>query len=151
MKKLVKPPRLKAGDTVATVSLSSGIAGDAEIRHRYEQGKRRLREVFGLHVVEMPHTLAGSEYLYAHPEKRAEDLMAAFRDPEIKAVISCTGGNESIRLHPFVDYRVIADNPKLYSGFSDSTITHFMCYKAGLASLYGPSLPNFIMIKAMAL
>ena len=60
MLKLKKPPALKAGDTVATVSLSWGGAGDEELRWRYEQGKQRLEEVFQLRVVEMPHTLAGT-------------------------------------------------------------------------------------------
>lgn len=140
MKPLRKAPCLAPGDTVATVSLSSGLAGDAAMRWRYQQGKRRIEELFGLKVVEMPHTLAGSDYLYEHPEARAQDLMDAFAEPSIKAVISCTGGDDSIRLHPYMDYEVLANNPKLYSGFSDSTVTHLMCLKAGLSSLYGPSV-----------
>ena len=43
----------------------------------------------GLEVVEMKHTLAGTEYIYNHPEKRAEDLMNAFSDNSIKAIIAC--------------------------------------------------------------
>lgn len=40
---------------------------------KQQVGKRRLEEEFGLEVVEMPHTLKGSEYIYDHPEKRAEE------------------------------------------------------------------------------
>ena len=69
---LIKPPALKRGDKIATVSLSWGGAGDKEILWRYNQGKERLQEEFGLEVIEMEHTLKGSEYLYNHPEKRAE-------------------------------------------------------------------------------
>jgi muramoyltetrapeptide carboxypeptidase LdcA involved in peptidoglycan recycling len=36
----------------------------------------------------MPNSLKGTEYLYNHPEARAEDLMAAFRDPDIKAIFT---------------------------------------------------------------
>ena len=39
---MIKPKKLKRGDTVAIVSLSSGTAGDEAFRHRYEQGKKRL-------------------------------------------------------------------------------------------------------------
>lgn len=54
---LIKPTRLQVGDKVATVSLSWGGAGDADIRWRYEVGKKRLQEDFGLEVVEMPSSL----------------------------------------------------------------------------------------------
>lgn len=140
MKQLVRPSRLQPGDTVATVSLSAGLAGTPQLRWRYEQGKRRLQEVFGLRVVEMPHTLAPQDHVAAHPEARAADLMQAFADPQIKAVFSCIGGSDSIRLMPYIDYDVIAANPKIFCGYSDTTVNHLMCYKAGLASFYGPAV-----------
>lgn len=140
MKVLRKPQMLKAGDRVATVSLSWGGAGDEELRWRYQQGKERLQTIFGLEVIEMEHTLAGSEYIYQHPEKRAEDLMKAFADPEIKGIIACIGGIESIRMLPYIDYELIYHNPKVFIGYSDSTTTHMICNKAGISSIYGPTL-----------
>lgn len=142
MLNLIKPPMLKPGDTVATVSSSWGGAGDEEIRWRYEQGKERLEQVFGLNVVEMPHTLSGTDFVYRHPEKRAEDLMQAFVDPSIKAIISCIGGSDSIRMLPFIDFEQIHRNPKIVTGYSDSTVSHFLCMKAGISSFYGLSLLN---------
>lgn len=62
MLNLVKPQRLKLGDKVATVSLSWGGAGDIDLLWRYNVGKKRLEEEFGLEVVEMPNTLKGSDY-----------------------------------------------------------------------------------------
>ena len=50
-----RPVRLKAGDTVAVVSLSWGGLGEAELLHRYLIAKRRLEEDFGLRVRPMPH------------------------------------------------------------------------------------------------
>src|SRR5699024_9930856 len=88
----------------------------------------------------MPHSLKGSDYLYKHPEKRAEDLMTAFRDPNIKAIISNIGGEESIRLLPYIDFEVIRQNPKIVTGYSDTTITHLFCWTAGLSSHYGLAL-----------
>lgn len=120
MKPLQKPARLRPGDTVAAVSLSWGGAGDAELLWRYELGKQRIRELLGLTVVEMPHTLAGSEFLYRHPEARARDLMQAFSDSRIKGIFSCIGGDDSIRLLPFIDFDVIAANPKVFLGYSDT-------------------------------
>jgi muramoyltetrapeptide carboxypeptidase LdcA involved in peptidoglycan recycling len=36
----------------------------------------------------MEHTLDNAQEVYAHPEQRAKDLMNAFKNPNIKAIIS---------------------------------------------------------------
>ncbi len=138
--KLIKPERLTPGDTVASVSLSWGGAGDPEINWRYLLGKKRLEDIFGLKVVEMSTTLKGSEYVYSHPEERAKDLMDAFKDPEIRGIFSCIGGDDSIRMLPYIDYELIRENPKVFIGYSDTTITHLICHKAGISSFYGASI-----------
>lgn len=140
MQTLIVPQHLKAGDKVATVSLSWGGAGDENLRWRYEIGKKRLQEEFGLEVVEMPTTLAGTEYVYKHPEQRAKDFMGAFEDSSIRAIFSCIGGDDSIRMLPYIDFDVIRKNPKIFLGYSDSTVAHFICRKAGIRSYYGPSI-----------
>lgn len=140
MQKLIKPQKLNRGDKIATVSLSWGGAGDTDLLWRYNLGKKRLQEQFGLEVVEMPNTLKGSDFLYHHPEKRAEDLMTAFSDVSIKAIFSCIGGDESIRMLPYIDFNIIKTNPKIFIGYSDTTVTHFMCLKANLSSFYGVSV-----------
>ncbi|WP_040214590.1 S66 family peptidase [Clostridium polynesiense] len=137
---LIKPQMLKRGDKIATISLSWGGAGDKDILWRYNQGKKRLEEEFGLEVVEMENTLKGSECLYNHPEKRAEDLMNAFKDKSIKGIFSCIGGDDSIRLLPYIDFDIIRNNPKVFMGYSDANVTHMICLKAGLSSFYGPAV-----------
>lgn len=135
---MIKPKHLQAGDIVATVSLSWGGAG--ELPHRYEQGKRQLEDTFGVTVIEMTNTLKPNEWLHDNPQARADDLHEALRNPEVKAIISNIGGDDSIRLLPYIDVDLIRDNPKIFLGFSDSTITHFMFYRAGVTSFYGTSL-----------
>lgn len=137
---LIKPKMLQAGDKVATISLSWGGAGEPDLKWRYEQGVERLEKVFQLEVVSMPNSLKGSDYLYENPKARAEDLMNAFKDPTIKGIISNIGGSDSIRLLPYIDFDVIRDNPKVFIGYSDSTVTHLFCHKAGISSFYGPSV-----------
>jgi muramoyltetrapeptide carboxypeptidase LdcA involved in peptidoglycan recycling len=137
---LQKPKALQKGDTIASVSLSWGGAGDADLLWRYQVGKERLETLFGLTVVEMPNTLKGSTFLADHPQSRAQDLMDALCNPSIKAVFSCIGGNDSIRLLPFIDFSLLAEHPKIFLGYSDSTVTHLMFYKAGVGSFYGPSI-----------
>jgi muramoyltetrapeptide carboxypeptidase LdcA involved in peptidoglycan recycling len=137
---LKKPNKLQRGDKVATVSPSWGGAGEPEIRWRYEQGVKRLEEVFGLEVVPMPNSLKGADYLYKNPQARAEDLMTAFKDEQIKGIITNIGGDDSIRLLPYIDFEVIRDNPKIFMGYSDVTISHLFCHKAGVSSFYGPAI-----------
>ena len=134
---MIKPKRLKKGDKVATISLSWGGAGD--LRYRYEVGKKQLQEEFGLEVVETKNGLKSSKWLYENPEARAEDLMLALEDKSIKGIISNIGGEESIRTLPYIDIEIIKNNPKIFIGFSDTTVTHFCFYKAGVTSFFGTS------------
>ncbi|AWE06911.1 LD-carboxypeptidase [Lysinibacillus sp. 2017] len=137
---LVKPKMLQPGDFVATVSPSWGGAGESELKWRYEQGVKRLEDLFGLKVIAMPNSLKGADYLYNSPQARAEDLMVAFKDEKIKGIIANIGGNDSIRLLPYIDFDVIRDNPKVFMGYSDVTIAHLFCLKAGISSFYGPAI-----------
>lgn len=134
---MIKPKKLNSGDVVAFISLSWGGAGI--FRDRYEQGKRQFEQTFDCKVIETPNALADSEYLYKHPEVRASDLMWAFQNPKVKAIFSNIGGNDTIRLLPYIDFDVIKNNPKIFMGFSDTTSNHFMLSHAGLVSFYGPS------------
>ncbi len=130
---------------VAIVSLSSGIIGEPFVRFEMEIGLQRLKE-YGLNVKFMPHALKGLDYVKAHPEKRADDLLQAFRDPEIDMILCAIGGDDTYRLLPYLfDHNELADsvNDKLFLGFSDTTINHLMLHKVGLRSFYGQAfLPD---------
>lgn len=136
--RLIVPPRLSTGDTIAVVSPSWG--GPSVFPHRYEAGLTCLRERFRFNIVEMPHARADADWLAANPAARAADIMTAFADPTIRGVFASIGGDDAIRLEPFLDLAVLTANPKLLIGYSDTTAIHFACLKAGVQSLYGPSI-----------
>ena len=140
---MVVPKKLKKGDKVAIVSLSSGILGENFIKHELEIGIKRLKE-FGLVPVIMPNALKGIEYLKNNPEKRAEDLKQAFMDDNIKMIITAIGGDDTYRTIPYLmeDFEFInavKNNPKIFTGFSDTTINHLMFSRLGLQTFYGPA------------
>jgi muramoyltetrapeptide carboxypeptidase LdcA involved in peptidoglycan recycling len=135
---LVRPPRLRPGDRVAAVTLSWG--GPGEVPHRYEAGKRQLEEAFGVTVVEMPHSLADPEFVADHPQARVDDLHRALADPSIAGIVSSIGGDDSIRLLPLLDLELVAANPKVFLGYSDSTVTQMAFLRAGVVSFYGPAI-----------
>ena len=130
---------------IAIVSLSRGIIGEAGVQFEVEIGLRRLQE-YGLNVRFMPHAKKGPEYVSAHPEKRAEDLLQAFRDPEIDMILCAIGGDDTYRLLPYLfdhDELKNAVTDKVFLGFSDTTINHLMLHKVGLKTFYGQAfLPD---------
>lgn len=137
------PKKLKRGDRVAVVSLSAGILGEAFCAHNVEIGTRRLKE-YGLEPVFMPHALRGVDYLKEHPESRAADLKTAFLDDSIAGIICAIGGDDTYRLLPYLMedgefIQAVERRPKLFTGFSDTTINHLMFYRLGLCTYYGPA------------
>ena len=136
MKKM-KPQMLRPGSRIAAISLSWG--GPGAIPYRYEIGKQQFEEAFGVTVIETEHALRDADWLARNPKARADDLMAAFVDETIDGIISTIGGEDSIRTLPYLDLDLIRNNPKIFMGFSDTTISHAACFKAGIVSFYGPS------------
>lgn len=139
----MKPNKLKHGDKVAIVSLSSGILGEAFAKHELDLGIKRMEE-FGLVPVFMENSLKGMEYIKNHPEKRADDLKQAFADNSIKAIFCAIGGTDSYLTLPHLMsdetfIKNVKSNPKIFVGFSDSTTSHIMLNKLGLTTFYGQS------------
>jgi muramoyltetrapeptide carboxypeptidase LdcA involved in peptidoglycan recycling len=134
----IKPPHLKRGDRVAVVTPCWG--GPGSFPHRYEAGKQQLASLFDFDIVELPHVRADAEWLDRNPTARADDFMAAFADRSVKAVIASIGGDDSYRLIPYLDLEIIHQNPKVFLGYSDTTVLSFGLLKAGMVSFYGPTI-----------
>lgn len=140
----MKPQHLKAGDKVAIVSLSSGILGEDFIKHELDLGIKRLKKL-ELEPVIMPNATKGIKFLATHPEARVQDLLNAFLNPSIKAIICAIGGEDAYKTIPYIldnkDFlNAVKNNPKIFMGFSDTTINHLTLNKIGLNTFYGPAL-----------
>ena len=132
---------MSAIKTVGIVSLSSGVLGEAFVKHELDLGLKRL-EAYGLNVKFTSNALRGMAYLKDHPEARAADFIEAFRDPEIDLIMTAIGGDDTYRLLPYLfdgeDFAdAVRENPKPFLGFSDTTTNHLMLHKLGLPSFYG--------------
>lgn len=135
---LIKPHKLVAGDKVAVISPS--WAGASVFPHRYSAGKKQLQEEFGLVVVEAPNAMLSAQENADNPQKRAADINWAVKNDEIKAIIPIIGGDDAVRLLPFLDYAAIRQNPKILLGYSDGTVLHLAFLHAGVQSIYGPAI-----------
>lgn len=138
---MIKPQRLKAGDKIAIVSLSSGVLGETFAAHELELGEKRLKE-FGLQPVYTPNAKKGIAYIKDHPEARAADLKQAFKDPAIKGIVCAVGGDDTFKTIPYLlddpeFVETVKNNPKVFLGYSDTTNNHLMFYKLGLQTYYG--------------
>lgn len=138
--KFIALPKLKKGDKVAI--LSPSFAAPGKWPHVYELGLKRIREVFELEPVEFPTTTQ----IGASKEERSKDLIDAFKDTEIKAVIASLGGNDQVTYVKNLPAEPFINNPKPFFGFSDNT--HFMnhLWLNGVPSYYGGAvLTQFAM------
>jgi len=141
---MIKPKKLAKGDKVAIISLSSGLLGETFMAYQKELIEKRLRE-FELEVVFTPNSLKGRDFIENNPQARAEDLKWAFEDESIKGIICAIGGVDTYKTVPFLlDDEIfinnVKSNPKIFIGYSDSTINHLMFHKIGLTTYYGHSL-----------
>ena len=123
---------------ITIVSLSKGILGENFIRHELDLGLKRLDEL-GIEVGFSKHALSGEKFISEHPESRAQDLLEAFKD-DSDMILCAIGGDDTYRLLPYLfehDELKKAVKEKVFLGFSDSTVNHFMLHKVGLRTFYG--------------
>ena len=133
-------PKLRKGDKVAI--LSPSFAAPGKWPHVYQLGLQRIRDIFGLNPIEFPST----SKIGATKEERSNDLINAFKDTEIKAVIASLGGDDQVTYVKDLPSEPFVNNPKPFFGFSDNT--HFMnhLWLNGIPSYYGGAvLTQFAM------
>ena len=131
MNKLCK---LRPGDKVAI--LSPSFAAPGKWPAVYQLGLKRLRDDFGLLPVEYPTTTK----LGAMGAERTSDLIAAFSDPDIKAVIASIGGDDQVTYVKNLPSEPFAQNPKPFFGYSDNSHLCNFLFLNGIPSYYGGSL-----------
>src|SRR3989344_1771829 len=143
-----KPAKLKSGDKVAIVSPSWG--GPSVFPHIYENGIKVLKE-WDLEIVEYPTARMDAGFLRENHQVRAKDINDAFVNPENKAIFASIGGDDSVRILPFLDKNIIVNNPKILMGYSDTSTLHVFLSLQGLVSFYGPSImAGFLQMNSLS-
>lgn len=124
---------LKTGDTIGLICPSS-----AEDPEKIKYGIELIKS-FGFNIKEGNHIYDRKGYLAGEDRHRAEDLMNMFKDPEVDMVLCIRGGYGAMRILPYLDFSVIADNPKIFMGFSDVTVLLNNIYKqCNFPTFHGP-------------
>lgn len=138
---LVKPKRLRKGDTIRIVAPASNMVSLS--KPAVARGVENL-EKLGFNVEIDPNVYRVYKGTAGRPVERAESLMDAFTDPSVDGIMCCWGGFNSNDIIDYLDYRAIRDNPKVFIGYSDITILNTVLYKeAGLVNFQGPAFITF--------
>jgi muramoyltetrapeptide carboxypeptidase LdcA involved in peptidoglycan recycling len=95
---------------------------------------RRIRVELELEPVEFPTTRTQGS-----PGERADDLNAAFADPDIRGVMATIGGDDQITVLRHLDPDAVLDDPKPFVGFSDNTNVLNWLWFHGVAGIHGGS------------
>ncbi|MGH9803513.1 MAG: S66 peptidase family protein [Blastocatellia bacterium] len=130
---IIKPAALKPGDLVAVVAPASNLKSDYLVR-----GVTEL-ERLGFRIKHRPDILDKARYTAGSDQRRAEELIQAFADPEVKAVWAARGGYGVMRILRLLDEQVLRANPKIFIGYSDMTALHLYLYRRfGWVTFHGP-------------
>lgn len=138
------PPPLKKGDLIALIFPAFFLNKDSleaqQILHRKAKwlNQRGYRTIFYPNRVKMHGYLAGTD------KQRAEALMAAWKNPEVKAIWCVRGGYGTPRLLDLLDYKWIQEHPKILIGMSDITALHIAIFQqTGLVTFLAPVFNSF--------
>ncbi|MEX2110574.1 MAG: LD-carboxypeptidase [Gemmatimonadaceae bacterium] len=134
---LNRPAPLLPGDTIGVVAPSY-----APRPAWLNRGVLAL-EAAGYNVLLDPEVERFRRFQRKEDERRAQNLMGIWLNPEVKAVISCTGGYGAVRLLPYLDPEVFRRNPKAFVGYSDVTALHlWLMRQAHLRVFHGPTVDD---------
>jgi len=136
---MLKSKKLEKGQTIGVVSPASPSFNKSQIL----RGKETL-ESLGYKVILSKNLNKTKGLVSASEEERAQDINDMFRHDEIDAIFVSQGGYGSAQLISRLDYDVIRQNPKIFTGFSDITSLHLAIGKfAGLITFHGPGMGRF--------
>lgn len=130
---VIKPKRLKKGDTIGLVAPGSFIK-ESELKESITN-----LESLGFKAVYSENILSRYGYLGGKDEERAADINNMFSRKDVDAIMCARGGYGCARLLGMLDYKIIKANPKILIGYSDITALINAIYtKTGLIGFHGP-------------
>jgi len=138
MKKMIKPPALQEGDTVAVIA-PSGLVDRELTEVAIEQigswgyNVRRAASLYEKHGI-----FAGTD------GQRLAGLQSALDDEQVKAVICARGGYGLSRIIDRLDFSAFSKRPKWIVGYSDISVLHlFVNCRLGISTIHGEMPLNY--------
>lgn len=130
--KLIRPPYLEAGDTVAIVA-PAGIL--REQNGEIDQAIVLLKS-WGLNVIIGQHVYSQANHFAGTDDERCQDFQNALDDPTISAIWCARGGYGTVRILDKLNFIKFKKHPKWLIGFSDITALHNQLHNEGFESIH---------------
>ncbi len=133
--------KLKTGDEIRVIAPSRNLTIIYPKAHKYAVD---FWQKEGFNLIFSKNCRENGKFDSSSIKSRVDDIHEAFSDPNVKMIITCVGGFNSNQLLPYLDFDLIARNPKSFCGYSDITALHNAIYaKTGLVTYYGPHYMSF--------
>ena len=136
---LLRPRALAKGDAIGIVTPSYTPRASW-----LERGVKSLKHA-GFKVILDAEINESRRFQRSEDERRAENFMGMWLNPEVKAVLAATGGYGAVRIIPHLEASIFRKNPKIFVGYSDITALHlWLMRKANLRAFHGPTADDLI-------
>jgi muramoyltetrapeptide carboxypeptidase len=136
---LLRPPVLRKGETIGVVAPSYSP------REGWLTRGVKALERAGFNVLLDPELMTFRRFLRKEDERRAENFIAMWVNPEVKAIIGGTGGYGAVRMLPYLEPEIFRLHPKSFVGYSDITALHlWLNRRAGLRTFHGPTIDDLV-------
>ena len=137
MQDTIIPHKLEIDDTIGIISPSKAPRDNEFNKERTYTATKFINNL-GLKVKFAKHWEDRDFFGGAKFEDRIQDIHDMFLDKDVKMIIMSVGGHYSNSVIPHLDYKIIRNNPKIFSGFSDGTLLTNAIYKnSGIQTYYG--------------
>ncbi|MFH1840426.1 MAG: S66 peptidase family protein [Nanoarchaeota archaeon] len=141
------PEKLKQGDEIRIISPSKNwsLLSKETRKIAIEQ-----LEKLGFKVTFSKNINKTDNFDSSSIKSRVEDIHEAFKDKNVKAILTTIGGFNTNQILKYLDYDLIKSNPKIVCGYSDITALGNAIYaKTGLVTYSGPHFSSFGMKKGL--
>ncbi len=136
---MISPAPLKKGDKIAIISPASIV------KPEFIDSASQFIRSHGYEPVVLPHAKGPASGNYAaSTQARLDDLLTAWTDPNIKAVLCSRGGYGAVHLLPHIPGDLFHRYPKWLIGFSDISALHAFSFSQGVMSVHAPMARDFI-------
>lgn len=130
--------RLHPGDRIALVAPASSFPPEELSAGVAELTRLGFEPVYDPSILDKERFVAGSV------QTRVRQIMQAWQDDSIAALIAMRGGYGSAQLLPFLDPAVLVDARKALIGYSDITSLLGLYLRHGLTAIHGPMIDRRI-------
>jgi len=141
---MIYPANLEKGFYIGVTATSAGFDNEPDYR-RLDNAIYNFKKL-GYPVIATPNVRTNDRGRSSDGKTRAKELLSLFEEPKVRVVFAASGGDFLVEMLPYVDFSIIADNPKWVQGFSDTTGLNFtITTNLDIATVYSYNFSSFGM------